>query len=97
MVGKIGADLQEQSQTLHNTSQVIDSATDVKIFIECNKSSNLVVSREKFQDYEDGMELVGTNKPKVKTKNEAFIIDENYMANTVGAESMQEESKEGRP
>ena len=45
------------------------------------------MSREKFQDYEDGMELLGTKKPRVKTKNEAFIIDENYMANAVGADN----------
>ena len=48
IVGKIGADLQEYSSTIINASLVIDPATDAKIFIENNKSSNLVVSREKF-------------------------------------------------
>ena len=49
---------------MNNASQVIDAATDAKIFIECNKSSNLVVNHEKFKDYEDGMELLGSTKQK---------------------------------
>ena len=62
----MGVDLQEQGETLNNASQVIDAATDVKIFIECNKSGNLVVSHEKFNDYEDGMEQLGQAKKKKK-------------------------------
>ena len=66
ILGQVGVDLQEQSMSLNNASQVIDAATDAKIFIECNKSSNLVVSHEKFNDYEDGMELLGEAKKKKK-------------------------------
>lgn len=41
---------------MHETSQLINSATDIKIFIEHNKSSNLVVTKEKFMDFEDDIE-----------------------------------------
>ena len=64
LIGKVGVELQVQSESLNHASQVIDAATDVKIFIECNKSSNLVVSHEKFNDYEDGIELLGAKKKK---------------------------------
>ena len=30
---------------------MIDSATDIKIFIEYNKSNNMVVTKEKFQQF----------------------------------------------
>ena len=41
---------------------MIDSATDIKIFIEQNKSANLVVSKEKFQDYNGDMSKTGLSK-----------------------------------
>ena len=73
---------------MNNASQVIDAATDVKIFIECNKSSNLVVSHEKFNDYEDGMEQLGQAKKKKKEQKQTsiFVLDENYMSNAVNAD-----------
>ena len=95
IVGKVGADLQEQSQTISETSQGIDASTDVKIFIESNKSSNLVVSREKFKDYEDGMEMLGSSKVKKETQDMTFIIQDNYMTDAVGA-THQEETKQNQ-
>lgn len=36
---------------MYDASQVIDSATDIKIFIEHNKSNNMVMNKEKFQNF----------------------------------------------
>ena len=51
IVGKVGEDLCDQCMTMHDASQMINSATDIKIFIEYNKSTNLVVAKEKFQEF----------------------------------------------
>ena len=45
--------MQGSGENIFDASQMINSATDIKIFIEHNKSSNLVVTKEKFQSYVD--------------------------------------------
>lgn len=52
IMGKVGEDLIDQSTTMHDCSQTISSSTDVKIFIEHNKSVNPIVSKETFEDFE---------------------------------------------
>lgn len=52
-MGKVGETVCDQCLTIHDASQMINSATDIKIFIESNKSTNLIVNREKFEEYED--------------------------------------------
>ena len=37
---------------MHDSSQTINSATDIKIFIEHNKSTNMIVGKEKFEVFE---------------------------------------------
>lgn len=78
---------------MHDGSQTINSATDIKIFIEQNKSSNMIVGKEKFQNFEpSAVQQLGLGKQSNsldRVPNTAFIIDENYMAKTVG----QEETK----
>ena len=77
---------------------MINSTTDIKIFIEYNKSANLIVTKEKFEEYEDtstALKVVGQGSAAAamdssKLSN-VFILDENYMANTIGV--APEESK----
>ena len=96
ILGKVGEDLCEQSTTIHDASQMINSQTDIKIFIEHNKSTNLVVNKEKFQDYQEGetkqsgLKLLQNTAERIPTTT--FIIDENYMSANV----LEEESKSGK-
>ena len=52
ILGKVGEDICDQCTVMHDASQTINSATDIKIFIEQNKSSNMIVGKEKFQNFE---------------------------------------------
>ena len=51
--GKVGEAVCDKCMTLHDASQMITSQTDIKIFIENNKSTNLIINKEKFLEYED--------------------------------------------
>ena len=62
IMSKVGDDMSNQYKTVQDSSKMIDSATDIKIFIEQNKSANLVVSKEKFQDYNGDMSKTGLSK-----------------------------------
>ena len=80
---------------------MIDSATDIKIFIEQNKSANLVVSKEKFQDYNGDMSKTGLSKAQKleqKMPHHSFIVDDNYMAAVLPsrkkAQAVEEEKKQ---
>jgi len=63
---------------------MINSATDIKIFIEHNKSTNLTVNREKFQDFEASEQHTTLQDSNVLDGGTTtFFIDENYMNNNV--------------
>ena len=64
---------------------MINSTTDIKIFIEHNKSSNLTVNREKFQDFEASEQHTTLHDSNVLDGGQTttFFIDENYMNNNV--------------
>jgi len=85
IMGKVGEDLCDRSQTMHDVSQMINSATDIKIFIEHNKSTNLTVNREKFQDFEASEQHTTLHDSDVLNGGQTttFFIDENYMNNNV--------------
>ena len=83
IMSKVGDDMSNQYKTVQDSSKMIDSATDIKIFIEQNKSANLVVSKEKFQDYNGDMSKTGLSKAQKleqKMPHHSFIVDDNYMA-----------------
>ena len=73
---------------------MINADTDVKIFIEYNKSSNLTVSKEAFEDFEQTAEekSLARSVAASQVSNTAFIIDDNYMAKS-GTNRMANEEK----
>ena len=87
-MGKVGEDEIDQSQSMHDCSQMINAETDVKIFIEYNKSSNLTVSKEQFEDFEQTAEeqSLARSAAASQVNNNAFIIDDNYMARSGATE-----------
>lgn len=88
-IGKVGQDLQSSAENIFDASQMVNAATDIKIFIEHNKSSNLVVAKERFQSYDERQQVPSSGRTSsfkglVEEKFAAnFVIDENYMSSTV--------------
>ena len=50
---------------------MISSITDVKIFIEHHKSTNMVVNKERFQNYDDNQLNDGTIKQRSGSMGQA--------------------------
>jgi len=75
---------------------MISSATDIKIFIEHNKSTNLNVPKERFEDFEQTAEEknLALSAAAASVSNNAFIIDDNYMAKS-GTSRLNKEEKKG--
>ena len=53
IVDSMGKMIHDKGENLSDTADMIDSATDIKIFIEHHKSTNLVVAKERFMYYDD--------------------------------------------
>ena len=65
---------------MHDATQIINSATDVKIFIEYNKSTNPIVGQEQFQDFQSSTESPVPQKPQQPQQPAStFVVFENYM------------------
>ena len=95
IMGKVGEDKLDRTQSMHDCSQMINADTDVKIFIEYNKSSNLTVSKESFEDFEQTAEekSLARSAAASQVSNSAFIIDDNYMAKSGTNRMANEEMK----
>ena len=61
---------------------MISSITDVKIFIEHHKSTNMVVNKERFQNYDDNQLNDGTIKQRSGSMGQASAYNQ---ANLSGA------------
>ena len=53
IVDSLGKKIHEKGDGLSDVAEMINSTTDIKIFIEHHKSTNLVVNKERFMPYED--------------------------------------------
>lgn len=106
ILGKVGESVCDRCMTLHDASQMITSATDIKIFIETNKSTNLIVNKEKFEVYEDTSKELHPGLLTKSQKSEelgssgngrtnAFVIDENYMGNAMTGSQLEESKSAG--
>ena len=49
----MGKAIRQKGDEIGDTAEVINSVTDVKIFIEHHKSENMVVNKERFLHYND--------------------------------------------
>jgi len=77
---------------MHDTSQMTNSATDIKIFIEFNKSTNPIVNKEEFQDFQSSEADVVPLAREVSQGFDhgaatTFTINDNYMRRGGGEES----------
>lgn len=53
IIDSMGKMIHDKGENLSDTADMIDSTTDIKIFIDHHKSTNLVVNKEKFMFYDD--------------------------------------------
>ena len=53
IIDSMGKMIHDKGENLSDTADMIDSTTDLKIFIDHHKSTNLVVNKEKFMYYDD--------------------------------------------
>ena len=49
----MGKAVHDRGENLSETADMVNSETDIKIFIEHHKSTNLVVNKERFMKYDD--------------------------------------------
>ena len=49
----MGKAIHDRGENLSETADMVNSATDIKIFIDHHKSTNLVVNKERFMSYDD--------------------------------------------
>ena len=53
IVDSMGKAIHDWGENLSETADMVNSATDIKIFIDHHKSTNLVVNKERFMSYDD--------------------------------------------
>ena len=53
IVDSLGKAIHDRGENLSETADMVNSATDIKIFIDHHKSTNLVVNKERFMSYDD--------------------------------------------
>ena len=53
IVDSVGKAIHDRGENLSETADMVNSATDIKIFIDHHKSTNLVVNKERFMIYDD--------------------------------------------
>ena len=53
IVDSMGKAIHDRGENLSETADMVNSATDIKIFIDHHKSTNLVVNKERFMSYDD--------------------------------------------
>ena len=56
IVDSMGKMIHDKGENLSDTADMINSETDIKIFIDHHKSTNLVVNKERFMYYDDKQE-----------------------------------------
>ena len=53
IIDSMGKMIHEKGDALSDTADMVNGTTDIKIFIDHRKSTNLVVNKERFMFYDD--------------------------------------------
>ena len=79
---QLGKVFKQSGAELSDASEVINSETDMKIFIEHHKSTNMVVNKERFLPYDDNMPVADLSQQAL-SKSVASAAQETAPSNLV--------------
>ena len=57
IIDQLGKGIRQKGDELGDAAEIVNSTTDIKIFIEHHKSANMVVNKERFLHYEENQKL----------------------------------------